>query len=350
VHRDHARVLDRMPVTQKNRGLRSFCSVWWLLCGLLLVASPVLAADGVLEINQVCVSGGCFAGDGAGFPVTITTPGAYRLTTDLVVPIDGGYAIDVQTSDVSIDLHGFAILGESCAATGGVCGRTTGAGGVTASLMGSSTFWYSGISVRNGTIAGMSRTALRLGDHAVVSNMIVRHAAGIIVGEGSIVQRSVFESTNTSMNIASIVSENVAKHSTHTGILINAASVVVRNTLYENEDDAIISAVGSGGSVFLGNSIYRNGGAGAVVAYATIANNTVYENGTDTGSFFRDGIRASSSLVHGNAIHGNGGAGLWGSRSGYRENVISDNGGGTVTGFGMVNLNGNLCNGVSGCP
>ena len=42
------------------------------LLALALMASPALAVDGVLEINQTCaVLTGCFAGDIPGFPVTI---------------------------------------------------------------------------------------------------------------------------------------------------------------------------------------------------------------------------------------------------------------------------------------
>ena len=51
---------------------------------LFALATPALAVDGVLEINQTCaVQTGCFAGDSPGFPVTITQPGSYRLTSNL---------------------------------------------------------------------------------------------------------------------------------------------------------------------------------------------------------------------------------------------------------------------------
>ena len=48
------------------------------LIALLLVAlaGPAFAVDGVAEINQTCaVNTGCFAGDFAGFPVTISSAG-----------------------------------------------------------------------------------------------------------------------------------------------------------------------------------------------------------------------------------------------------------------------------------
>ena len=55
---------------------------------LLALAGPVLAVDGVLEINHTCaVQTGCFSGDTAGYPVTIdgTAGRSYRLTGDLIV-------------------------------------------------------------------------------------------------------------------------------------------------------------------------------------------------------------------------------------------------------------------------
>ena len=66
-------------------GTRNLCAVLTLVSGLLL-ATPGLAGDGVLEINQTCaVETGCFSGDGPGFPVTIdgTAGKSYRLTGDL---------------------------------------------------------------------------------------------------------------------------------------------------------------------------------------------------------------------------------------------------------------------------
>jgi hypothetical protein len=58
-----------------------------LILLLLLFATPALAVDGVLEINQTCaVQTGCFAGDTAGFPVTI---GASRARSGIVLTLGG---------------------------------------------------------------------------------------------------------------------------------------------------------------------------------------------------------------------------------------------------------------------
>lgn len=80
---------------------------------LALVLTQAAAADGVLEINQLCVASGCFAGDNPGWPVEITAPGSYRLTSNLVVSSISGPAsgISIRKANVSIDLGGFAVLG-----------------------------------------------------------------------------------------------------------------------------------------------------------------------------------------------------------------------------------------------
>lgn len=77
---------------------------------VLAFTGPVLAIDGVLEINQACaVHSGCFAGDTAGFPVTISASGSYRLTGALAVPADQ-HGIVLSADEVTLDLGGFAIV------------------------------------------------------------------------------------------------------------------------------------------------------------------------------------------------------------------------------------------------
>ena len=75
----------------------------------LALALPVFAGDGVLEINQTCAATGCFAGDAAGFPVTISASGSYRLTGDLT-PSQGS-AVSITAPHVTFDLSGFELIG-----------------------------------------------------------------------------------------------------------------------------------------------------------------------------------------------------------------------------------------------
>ena len=78
-------------------------------------AGSALAGDGSREINQACADNtGCFTGDATGLPVKITGAGSYRLTSNLIVPDENTTGIEVSTSDVSIDMNGFAIIRSGC--------------------------------------------------------------------------------------------------------------------------------------------------------------------------------------------------------------------------------------------
>lgn len=123
-----------------------------LACAVALAPSPARA--GVFEIDQLCaVAGGCFPGDAGGFPVTITQPGTYRLTSNLDVrgvptPQDVT-AIDISfTADgVALDLNGFALLGpNTCSAPPAGCVMTGTGNGIHGSA--------EGTEVSNGSVTG----------------------------------------------------------------------------------------------------------------------------------------------------------------------------------------------------
>lgn len=127
------------------------------LVAALVAASPLVAAarDGVREINHACASRGCFSGDSPGYPVTIGTPGAYRLTSNLE-PI-GASGLDVHAfGRVDIDLNGFAIDGPfdgasaNCPSTPPLVGQLAGIANRSARYR-----------VRNGFIRGMGGAALQ---------------------------------------------------------------------------------------------------------------------------------------------------------------------------------------------
>jgi len=85
-------------------------------------AAPLPASDGQLEINRACaVNTGCFTGDSAGYQVTITQPGSYRLTGDLDLSALSPdlQAVEVGAPAVTLDLGGFQIIGPTtCTGTG----------------------------------------------------------------------------------------------------------------------------------------------------------------------------------------------------------------------------------------
>jgi hypothetical protein len=92
-----------------GKRLRACLSARHLMVGLAvaiaLAASSARAVDGVFEINQTIVTAA------GGFPYSITQPGSYILTGNLMVSAAGTNAINVLAAPVTIDLNGFSIVG-----------------------------------------------------------------------------------------------------------------------------------------------------------------------------------------------------------------------------------------------
>ena len=296
-----------------------------VLLTLLLPLAPALASDGVLEINQACaVETGCFAGDTAGFPVTITEAGtSYRLTSRLILPDENTDGIVISTNDVGIDLNNFAIIRSGCEGVTTDCTPASGTGsGVKATFTS-----ILGLSVKNGSITGMGNAGVSLGSQAEVTNLRVRwnRLDGIAVAE------------------ASTVSGNTSAVNGGLGILAGPGSTVSGNTAFGNGISGFRTL---SGATISGNTAYLNQGDGIFTGTgSTVSGNTAYSNGGD-------GIQAGSgSTVLGNTVRLNTGFGLnLGSQSGYRENVITNNTAGTVNGTGLLNFLNNACDGSTVCP
>jgi uncharacterized cupredoxin-like copper-binding protein len=119
----------------------------------LLAATAVSSALAQATITQAkAEAGNVTPGDGAGFPVTISKAGSYKLMSNLVVPagIDG---IAIAADNVQIDLNGFSILGSgSCTRDSGTYAVTCVGGGDGVVM----TYSPANSAVRNGTVTGFS--------------------------------------------------------------------------------------------------------------------------------------------------------------------------------------------------
>jgi hypothetical protein len=279
-----------------------------LISGLLYfaLAAPVLASNGVLEINQTCaVQTGCFAGDSVGLPVTISTGGSYRLTSNLIVPDENTDGILLAAADVGIDLNGFSIIRSGCEDEPDDCTPTSGSG----SGVYSQSLLTAGHSVKNGGVVGMGSYGIRLGINSEVRN--VR-----------------------------------ARWNRLDGINARAGAVVSGNSSYENGRDGIAASSAS----ISGNTAYNNGDDGIEAGQgSTVTGNAASFNGSDQ---FAAGIETDEGcVVRDNSVRFNGGYGLrLGTGSAYGANVITDNGIGTVIGGISILLN--ACDGANApnCP
>lgn len=150
----------------------------------LMFAATAQAADGAIEISQVCaLQTGCLPGDAPGFPVSLDQPGKYVLTSDLEhdPAIHGDVGIvNLGASEVTLDLNGFALRSTGTCEPG-ACD--------TGNVYGISGLLRSRVTVQNGSISGMNNSCVLLGEQARVKSLTVSHCSllGISVGTNSIV-------------------------------------------------------------------------------------------------------------------------------------------------------------------
>lgn len=304
-----------------NSSLR-ITTVLALVLGLWLTAYPALAVDGVLEISQACVADGCFAGDSAGFPVTLANPGSYRLTSSLTVPDASTSAVELTASNVTLDLNGFLLGGPTvCSGEPIGCAPTGGGYGVLGSVD------INGVTIRNGSIRGFGNYGIFLhGNGCFVEDVIVEsnNHEGIRVGlDAVLVGNRVFGNGDNGIYTSghSRVEKNVAARNGNHGITVGGFSLVVGNVSTYNESDGINASSSS-----------------------TIQGNVTNNND-------EDGIEVNSgSVVLENSSTTNGSWGIWSAQIGfgYGNNVLKSNGSGTVS--NGVEIGSNLCDGSTSCP
>ena len=191
-----------------------------------VLAGPAFAVDGVIEINQArAIAGSVTPGDFAGFPVSINSSGAYRLTSDLRPP-SGFDASDVNADDVTIDLNGFNIVGVG----GGI------ADGISLTN-------HQNVELRNGTIRGFTRDGVftnatsanvRLLDLRLIGNSIL---GADLQGSGYLVDRcTALSNPNGGIRVGegSLVTRCVIRGSTSFGLFLGTTSGYVGNVLTGN--------------------------------------------------------------------------------------------------------------------
>jgi hypothetical protein len=146
------------------------------------------ADDGRREINQASALAGCFPGDSAGFPVVVTTPGSYVLTSSLSVtdPDQHGISIESALGDVfTLDLNGFTIAGPvSC--SGSANSLTCGAGA------GRAISTSTGVVVQDGRVTGFGGGGISSGPRSRIDGVIAdaNGQFGIVTGDHSLVRHS----------------------------------------------------------------------------------------------------------------------------------------------------------------
>jgi hypothetical protein len=214
------------------------------LCGAAL---PLLAraVDGVREINAAS-TGGVFG------PIyTISEPGSYRLTSDLVIPTGRNGILVNNIDNVTLDLNGFAIRGPG------------GAGTAYGIAVGTST----NVEIRNGTIRDIAGTGI-----LATAAMAIR-----------VIDVRVLAVDDTGINLEAgaggplgqhLVRGCTVKDSGGQGVrILGTGGLAEGNLIRDNGSEGLVLVSGSayGGNVITGN----NAGGAQVTGGAPIACNLI---------------------------------------------------------------------------
>ena len=214
-----------------------------LLCSLCVgvtcfaVAGVASADEGVRKINQTCATSGCWAGDGPGLPVTISTGGSYVLTSDLTSTSYKGTFVQIDASHVQLDFSGFSV--GFCLA-GGSCSDTPSGSGPAVSTNASAL----NVTIRNGTVAGTASHGILIQDYSRVENMTVINSESIGIyaeGRGNIVQNCIVQGAGLHgvyMNGpgANILNHTVVLDSAKYGLFGSAYMTFWGNAFSDNND------------------------------------------------------------------------------------------------------------------
>lgn len=226
----------------------------------LLTAAPTHAVtneNGDILITQAGVNaGGITPGDTAGFPVTISLPGTYRLATNLTVTtaVNG---IEVRANDVTIEMGGHTLAGSG-----------VGRNGITT--------FNRALRVQHGNVRGFTLDGIRsVAQSLTVHDMIVAANGrdGVFVHVADLASHAADFARITDSNIYANLND---------GISCPSYCHVEGNTVSENGQVGV-NCYGEGSTV-LGNTIASNGIEGIeFVGLGGAGNNTVVGSPTSIG-------------------------------------------------------------------
>lgn len=219
----------------------------FILISFVMLFGNAQATNGVFAINEVCDGFGCFPGDSGGFPVTITEPGSYQLTSNITSSSTITNVIEINADNVTLDLNGFSIIGpRTC--TGDNTTLSCTSFGMTAHAI--SAVSRKNVKVMNGSVkgfdTGVSLTAAASRGNVVENIQSSENEFGITVING-------------------MVSNCVANRNLNTGISNGLLSNLIVKDSYArgNKENSIIAVACS--NVYLSNNgndscgLYTNG-------------------------------------------------------------------------------------------
>lgn len=228
------------------------------MCLAILFAVGAPHSVGAMEIevalNQdIAILGGVTPGDAPGFPLTITRPGRYRLTSNLYPPgeVTG---IEIRSYGVTIEFNGFILAGKE-KADFGIWGPAV-----------------NNVMIMNGFISGFKNPAIIGHDSWIVENMRIAHnVLGIKLGDfGRVLRSTITWNRGYAIHCGEFchVEGNVISQNFE-GIHISSGTVlgntIMRNTSFGIVANSSSSKIGFGNNTLVFNNLIGAGGGNAQV-------------------------------------------------------------------------------------
>jgi len=226
-----------------------------------LVAIAVLGSASAFAQTKIdqqkALAGGITAGDAAGFPVTLSHAGSYRLASNLVVPA-GVSGIEITASNVTLDLNGYSITGPMTCTAGQ--NAVTCTGGAPALARGIDAGSASGVTIRNGVVQGFQQHGIVYAQGGLIQGMLVRSNAGTGI---------------TGLNtVAAVLQVQDTRMELNAGGGISTQALIERCSAGQNGATGIYNA--GNGAVTMHSSAHRNFGYG--IQGGKVLGNTSYSN------------------------------------------------------------------------
>lgn len=242
-----------------------FCAL--ALASLILFSGISFAAtgDGVVRIKMSIVNnGGITPGDAPGFPATISKPGSYRLTGNLVVPNENTTAIQITSDNVTLDLGGFSITGPTLCTGSPLSCFPTGTG-IGIEVVPNNPDRIN-ITIKNGSVSGMGKWGVYARLNSLIESVQVSHSGdrGIQAGASGIVNgcAAIFNGDAGIVGAnGSVLSNNVSRSNGGCGIL-NDIGTVIGNTVSWNDGYGLCLGSSAG---YANNSAAQNNNGGVQV-------------------------------------------------------------------------------------
>jgi hypothetical protein len=200
------------------------------ICFLTMMFAPFYAfgVDGVVLINQSSVL------TAGGFPYVISSPGAYKLSGNLTVPNANTTGIMITTSNVTIDMNGYSILGPAVCSGTNFAVSSCSPGGVGDGIGISAPILASMVNVYNGNVKGMGRFGVNLDgcQQCAVEKVNASNngSIGILIGRGRLSDNTAFfNGVRGLQNAGGPLLNNYAAGNGAIGIIANCPGTVIGN-------------------------------------------------------------------------------------------------------------------------